>query len=94
VIVKLAPKRDGWIGDLGWNRTHYVNGHLVRAVIYINDALPWETTQSTLWHEWAHVLRSHMPCGDLEGDAAEKCSILGAIEHQIQTSWRLDRGQE
>ena len=94
VVVKLAAKQTEWIGDLGWTHTHYVDGRLARATIYINESLPWETTQSTLWHEWAHVLRSHIPAGDLEGDAAETCSILGAIEHQIQTSWRVGRGQE
>ncbi len=93
VKVKLAPKSKRWVGDQGWTYSHYLDNRLVRATVYINDAMHWETTQSTLWHEWAHVLRSHIPAGELDGDAADRCPIFGATEQQIQTSWRIDRGQ-
>lgn len=93
VVVKLAQRRDVWPGDCGYTQLNYSDGKLERATIYVNRSLPWETTQATLFHEWSHLLRGHIPCGDLDGDAGEKCPIFGSINHQIDASWRLERGQ-
>ena len=82
VRVSLVPQSvlPGDCGECrpveGANGTSYV--------VSIVDSMNKTMTRDTLWEEWSHYLRFHLPrCGD----AAKHDEVYGAIFNFIKRSW-------
>lgn len=63
------------------------NGRPQRFEILIRRGMPWNETQSVLWHEHAHCLRWHLPLAPDDSSNDDRDSILGIIENRINAKW-------
>lgn len=82
VRVYLSPRSrviDRAHGECAWSVDER------RCVIHVADDQNYEQTIDTLWEEWAHYLRDHLP--PMNGHDSDHDELYGCIRARIQRAW-------